>query len=36
MKIRIICIQKSLAEQIPQIAEVEKNINIKQDRYECL
>jgi len=32
----IICIQKALAEQITQITEVQKNINIEQDRYECL
>jgi len=32
----IICIQKNLAQQITQITEVEKNINIEQDRYECL
>jgi len=31
----IICIQKALAEQITQITEVQKNINIEQDRYEC-
>lgn len=32
----IICIQKSLAKQITQITEVQKNINIEQDRYESL
>jgi len=32
----IICIQKALAEQITQITELEKNINIEQDHNECL
>jgi len=31
----IICIQKTLTKVITQITEVEKNINIEQDRHEC-
>jgi len=32
----IICTQNTIAEKITQITELEKNINIEQDRYECL
>jgi len=32
----IICIQNTLAEKITQITELEKNINIEQERYECM
>jgi len=31
----IICIQKTLTKLITKLTEVEKNINIEQDRYEC-